>query len=175
MQRFTSAALMLALMSGSAAQAANDVGLTQHDGPRAFGSRGGVGAMASVTIRLGDEKIVRASDKVTFGFAAGPTITIPTRNSVAAEKRGVAGLAAFSFKPGYASTLSLGGQPVLRSYTRLGAAEAGPKEDGTTKQQKKQSTGDKVAWMAAVAGGVMVVLVGVAAIVLMTDCYECGD
>lgn len=175
MQHYTSAVLILALISGSSAHAASDTGLTLHDEPSALGPRGGVGAQVSVTIRLGDKRNARASDKVTFGLAAGPMLSIPTRNAESGSKRRVAGLATFSLKPGYSSTLSLGGQPVLQNYTQLGAAEAETKEGGTAKQKKKQSTGDKIAWTAAVAGGVMVVLIGAAAIALSNYCYECGD
>lgn len=175
MQRITSAILITALTGSSVAHAASDMGLTLHEGPRASASHGGMGAQASVTVRLGDRRIVRGSEKVTLGIAAGPMLAIPSRNAVSAQKSGVAGLAALSIKPGYSASLSIAGQPALQTYTRLGAADAEAQPDGTTKQKKKQSAGDKIAWVAAVAGGVMVVLIGVAAIALSTYCYECGD
>ena len=175
MQRFSSAIAILALIGSSTAQAATDMGLTLHQGARTSASHSGVGAQASVTVRLGDRRVVRDSEKVMLGVAAGPMLAIPARQSIAGGRRAVAGLASISMKPGYSSTFSFAGQPVLQSYTRLGAAEDGAQSDGAPKQKKKQGTGDKIAWVAAVAGGVMVVLVGVAAIALMTECYECGD
>lgn len=164
MTRTASALAILALIGSSTAQAAQDMGLTLHNGPRASAPRGGVGAQASVTIRLGDRRTVRESEKVMLGIAAGPMLAIPSRNSAAGERRAIAGLASFTLKPGYSSTVSVASQPVLRSYTLLGAAEADQQEGGETKPKKKQRTGDKIAWVAAVAGGVMVLLIGAFAI-----------
>lgn len=164
MRRIVSAFTLAALLGPVPVQAATDLGLTLHDGPAAHSRSGGVGAQAGVTIRLGDRRTVPAADKVTLGLQAGPVITLRDRTAINGQRQIVGNVLGYTIKPGYSSTLSFGGKPVVRDFTRLGAAE----EEGS-KEKKKQGTGDKIAWVAAAAGGVMVLLFGAALIAFSSN------
>jgi hypothetical protein len=167
MSRPVTALAILSLAIAPIAHAAEDMGLTLHNRANTSAAPRAVGAQASVTLRLGDRRTVRDAEKVTLAFAAGPILSVPAPNSIAREHRRVAALATFKIRPGYSTSLDLGGKRLATSYTRLGAAEG--EEEQQEKPKKKQSPGDKIAWVAAVAGGVMVLLVGAAAIALAAN------
>lgn len=157
----------IALASSMPLSAAPDTGLVLHD--TGIGQRGtGIGVSTGVTIKLGPDRIVKDSERVKLGIAAGPVFTLRSATARNGVVRGNPSLVGLEIRPGYASSINLAGQPLMTRYTLLGAAEKDEDDDS-------QGTGDKVAWVAAVAGGVMVLLVGAATIALMTECYECGD
>lgn len=163
MKAYVSAIVIAALLGSVPAHAATDMGLTLHDGPALRGRA--VGAQAGVTIKLGDRRVMRESEKVTLGIQAGPVLSVRDRSSINGGRRMVGNMLSLSLKPGYATSLSIAGHPLATEFTRLGAAEA----DEEGKPKKKQGTGDKIGWIAAVAGGVMVILIGVAVIGLATQ------
>lgn len=140
-----------ALTATTPLHATHNTGLVLHDtGP---GQRGlGVGVTAGIKIKLGPERVVKRSQRVTLGIAAGPVIVLPDAKSPNSLIRSEASLIGLEFKPGYSSSLNLSGRPILAKHTPLGAAERS-EDDG-------QDAGDKVAWVAAVAGVVAVVVIG---------------
>lgn len=163
MKAHVSAIVIAALLCSVPAHAATDMGLTLHNGLALRGRA--VGAQAGVTIKLGDRRVMRESEKVTLGIQAGPVFSVRDRSSVNGERRMVGNMLSLTLKPGYATSLSIGGQSLAAEYTSLGAAEA----DDEGKPKKKQGTGDKIAWVAAVAGGVMVILIGATVIAFATQ------
>jgi|GEM_PF-6672640 hypothetical protein len=143
------------LVLSPAAQAAPDTGLVLHN--TGIGQiQTGVGAMAGVKIKLGSEREVKKSEKVKLSLAAGPIMAVPDAKSLDGLRRGEASLIGFELNPGYSTSVNFAGKPVAVHYTKLGAAEKSEQED----DDGKQSTGDKAAWVALVAGGVMLALVG---------------
>lgn len=161
--------LALVSMIGTAPlHAAHDTGLVLHD--TGIGQRGtGVGIKAGVRITFGPKSVVEDSKRIKFGISAGPAFVLPDVSAPNGLRRGVSDFVGFEVSPGYSSQLNFAGTPLLVDYTELGAAEKDDDED-----DGKQSTGDKVAWVAAVAGGVMVVLIAGATIALAT-CDDCSE
>jgi hypothetical protein len=150
---------LIALLGSMPLQAATDAGLTLHN--MNVGQRGsGVGTAVNLKLKLGSERIVRGSERLKLGIAAGPTLTMPNASSHHGIMRRQPTLVGIEFQPGYAASLNFGGKPVMTSYTHLGATEN--EKDG--KDEGKQGTGDKVAWVALVGGGVMLALIGVYAL-----------
>ena len=157
----------IAIMSSVPLSAAHDTGLVLPD--TGIGQRGtGIGVSTGIIIKLGPDRVFKDSERVKLGIAAGPVFTMRSGTASNGIVRGNPSLIRLEIRPGYSSSLNLAGQPLMTRYTVLGAAE-------NDEDDNKQSTGDKVAWVAAVAGGVMVLLVGAATIALMTECYECED
>lgn len=143
------------LVLSSSAQAAQDTGLVLHN--TGIGQiQTGVGAMTSVKIKLGSEREVDRSEKVKLNLSAGPIMAVPDATSLDGVRRGEASLIGFELNPGYSTSVNFAGKPVAIHYTKLGAAE----NDQDEEDDGKQGTVDKVAWVALVAGGVMLALVG---------------
>jgi hypothetical protein len=168
MQRINLLIALFALLGSVPAQAANDIGLTLHQNSQGAANIGGVGAQASLRIRLGETRTSEASDKLVLALHAGPIVSVQDRRSGAATRQITTNLASLNFRPGYSFSANLVGKPVATHLTRLGAAE-GEGQDAE-KPSKKQSTGNKAAWVALVAGGVMLIVVGV----YVTTCLS-GD
>jgi hypothetical protein len=168
MHRINSLVALFALLGSVPAQAANDMGLTLHQNSQGAATKGGIGAQASLRIRLGETRTSKASDKLVLGLRAGPIISVQDRRSGAATHQITSDLASLNFRPGYSFSANLVGKPVATHLTRLGAAE--DEDQDAEKPRKKQSTGDKAAWVALVAGGVMLLVVGV----YVTTCLS-GD
>lgn len=160
MRNTISISAVVALLVAVPSQAATDMGLTLQNAPLSTSRSSGIGAQAAVTIRLGDRRTARASEKVTLGVQAGPVTLLQNRSTIGGQRRIMGNALSFSLKPSYATTLAIAGQPVATTLTRLGAAE----NEDDEKSEKKQGTGDKVAWVAVVAGGVMAGLVAAFAI-----------
>ena len=168
MKKFEHSLAVFAVLAATPLQAAPDTGLILHD--TGLGQRGtGLGASATVQIKLGTDRVVKKSERLKLGLSAGPAFVMPNASARNGLIRGNSSLVGFEFKPGYSTSFKLAGAPVMNSYTLLGAAEKNEAEDGD-----KQSTVDKVAWVAAVAGGVMVVLVG-GALIYLTNCDDCSE
>lgn len=161
--RFVEAVAASAILAASnPAHAAQDSGLSFGSGQSSLASRG-FGARASVTVRFGDRRTVRASEKMVLSIAAGPVLGLRGGQSSLREREHISPVFGLNIRPGHAASLNLAGQPLATRYTRLGAAE----------EDKKQDTGDKIAWVALVAGGVMVALVGY--VVIRCNGGACSD
>lgn len=142
-----------ALLASGPVHAATDTGLVLHD--TGIGLRGsGVGASAQIKINLDGKRTVRRADSIKLGISAGPITIIPNVRAAGGITRSAPSLVSFEFKPGYSSSINFAGQSVLVDNGPFHAADD---EGGGD----KQSTGDKVAWVAAVAGGVLVIVAGV--------------
>ena len=144
------------LVSGPV-HAATDTGLLLHD--TGIGPRGsGVGVSAHIRIKLGGDRTVRKADRVKLGLSAGPMTVIPNIRAAGGITRSAPSLASFEFKPGYSATFNLAGQSLLvdRAPSHAAADESEEERDA-----EEQSTGDKLAWIAAVAGGIGVIVTGV--------------
>lgn len=145
----------VALMGAMPLQAASDPGLMLHD--TGIGQRNtGVGATVGIRIQLGSDRVVQGSERLKLNIEAGPVIVSPDATAADGVRRGQASFVGFDLRPRYSTSLNFAGRPIATDYTRLGAAEK--EKDG--KDDDKQNTGDKIGWVAAVAGGVMVALVG---------------
>jgi hypothetical protein len=137
------------------------------DDPRALGGThlqirsAGIGAQASVRLKFGSDKVARSSERLEFGFAAGPVMRRRIGNGATTSH--IASTASFRLRPGYSATFAVGGQPIVRHYTRLGAAEA--KKDG--------GGPSTLGWIAIGTG----VALGIAYLALedALDCTENGD
>ena len=163
----TACALIAASMPAYAAQ---DLGLSVGSGRSSVASSG-FGAQASVVIKFGDKRTVPVSEKVAFGIAASPVVSLRDGRSPGRVRDHISPTLGLTLRPGYSTTLDMAGQPLLTEYTRMGAAEESKKSDESDQSdgKKKQDTGDKIAWVALVAGGVMVALIGAAAIAFATQ------
>ncbi len=111
----------------------------------------GVAIAATLRITLGPSDVVANDERVNLGLLAGPALSFHARDGVNRRDHRVAPLFSFDVRPGSGSRLRLGGQSLLST----GALHA---ED--TKEEDGQSTGEKIGSVAAVAGGVMVLVVG---------------
>ncbi|MEQ1549433.1 MAG: hypothetical protein ABL918_12430 [Chakrabartia sp.] len=145
------ALLVAALTVPNIAFAAQDAGLSHHNG-RDAGFQNGLGAQIGMTVKLGDPRAVKGSDKFALRMNAGPVLL---RNN---GQRSASNLISVNFSPAYRASLQLAGQDVMTYTTKLGAADD-EKNEGE-RAHKKQGIGSKAAWIALVAGGVMVALVG---------------
>jgi hypothetical protein len=144
-------AAIAALLGTVPISAAPYTGQVMHDtdiGQRATG----VGALVGIKIKLGSDRVVKESDRVQLDLSAGPVLVMPDQRVQGGIRRGQSSFVGLELRPGYSTSLNFGGRPLFVDYTRLGAAD---KHDG----DKDQGTGDKIAWVAAVAGVVMVGLV----------------
>ncbi len=161
------ALLIAALTVPNIAYAAQDAGLSHNNG-RDAGFQSGLGAQIGMTVKLGDPRAVKGSDKFALRMNAGPVLL---RNT---GQRSASNLISASFSPGYRASMQLAGQDVMTYTTKLGAADD-EKNDGE-QAHKKQGTGSKAAWIALVAGGVMVALVGAFVIHCKAGRYNnCSD
>lgn len=146
---------LLALASNGPLHAAQDTGLLLHD--TGIGQRGtAVGATVTMRIKLGPEHVVRKSGRVKMGLNAGPIVALPNTRTQIGIPRIEPSLVGFEWKPGYAANLNFAGNSIATIQTRRGAAE----NETEDSDEGKQSTGEKIGWIALVTGGVMVALLG---------------
>jgi|CXWL01.1.fsa_nt_gi hypothetical protein len=113
-----SAMTALALIGTATAQAAEDPGLRVYDSSGMAMHRS-VGGQASVTLRFGDNRVVRGEDRLRLKVSAGPVFVRADGNRFAS------GLFAASIAPSYKAELAFAGQPVVTHYTKLGLRESG--------------------------------------------------
>ncbi|MEK6636787.1 MAG: hypothetical protein AABY88_01760 [Pseudomonadota bacterium] len=159
----------LALVSGTTAQAAQDAGLRVQN-YHSSSLQSGIGAQLGMTLKLDSERVVRDSDRVQIGFAAGPVMMVPDAKT-GIVRRAVSNVAGFSLRPGYSATLTLAGQPVTARYTVLGADEQAKDEAG--KPEKKDRKGPStIGWIAIGVGAVVVITLTAGAIAL-ADAFDC--
>lgn len=150
MKRMAMIVAAAALSIVGPAQAANDAGLTLHDGPM-VGRSSASGAGLSLKARWDAVDRRNTSPLSAVELRAGPVLTLRDGSAIDGFRRGIVPVAALRFGRSDGIAFHLVGQE-LASDARSHANEDKPK--------KKQSTGDKIAWVAAVAGGVMLALVG---------------
>jgi hypothetical protein len=158
----------LALVSGTTAQAAQDAGLSIQN-YRSGSLRSGIGAQLGMTLKLDDKRAVRDSERVQIGFAAGPVMAVQD-SKTGAIRRGIGQMAGFSLRPGHSATLSLAGQPVVRHYTVLGAAEEAKDEE--SKPEKKNRKGPSTVGYIAIGVGVVLVVGIVASAIALNDLFD---
>jgi hypothetical protein len=157
MRKIISGSAILAMMSGSTASlAAEDMGMRYGPGLRQQERHGGLGAQASIRIRLGDERTVRESERLALGIAAGPVLDARDTRTVMGKRTTIAGLASFSFRPGHSATVKLIGQPVAAQYR-----DSGTRESTDQSRRQNMSTLGKV----GIGVGVVVVAVLVAGVI----------
>jgi hypothetical protein len=154
--RKTIAILAASLFSvHSPAVAATDSGLLLHD--TGIGQRGsGVGISAQISIKLGGKRSVNRAERLKIGIAAGPVTVVPNVKMAGGFVRTAPLLVGFDFKPGFSTSLNFSGQKILLSNRSISATEESDQHD-----DDKQSNGDKIGWIAAVAGGVGLIVLGV--------------
>lgn len=141
-----SAMTALALIGTGTAQAAEDPGLRAYDSSGMAMHRS-VGGQASVTLRFGDNQVVRGEDRLRLKVSAGPVFVRSDGNRFAS------GLFAASIAPSYKAELAFAGQPVATHYTELGLRESGARgPDG-----QRLGLSDGKSWLPWVLGlGVLV-------------------
>ena len=149
--RYLATAIVLANLIAAPLHAASDPGLSLHSQSARTTARS-IALQGNITLKLGRGNDVRPSDRLALGIAAGPMLSI-FDNRAGGVKRNVASVAGVIVRPGYSATFNFAGQPFLKSYTRLGAAEA-DRDGSSSDQPKRRSSGKKVATGAAIAGGV---------------------
>jgi hypothetical protein len=171
MRSLTFAFAALALVSGTTAQAAQDAGLRVQN-YRSGGVQSGVGAQLGMTLKLDSKRVVRDSDRVQIGFAAGPVMAVPDAKT-GIVRRGVGNLAGFSLRPGYSATLTLVGQPVATRYTVLGADEQA--KDEASKPEKKNRKGPSTVGYIAIGVGVVLVVGTVVSVIALNNAFDVTD
>jgi hypothetical protein len=164
MHKWTVAVATLALLSTTTAQAAHDAGLSMQN-YRSGSLQSGVGAQLGMTLKLDSKRVVRDSERVQIGVAAGPAMMVPDAKT-GIVRRGIGNMAGFSLRPGHSATLMLAGQPVATRYTVLGAAEEA--KDQESKPEKKNRKGPSTVGYIAIGVGVLLV-VGVIGAVALAD------
>jgi hypothetical protein len=112
-----SAMTALALIGTGTAQAAEDPGLRAYDSSGMAMHRS-VGGQASVTLRFGDNRVVRGEDRLRLKMSAGPVFVRADGNRFAS------GLVSASVSPSYKAELAFANRPVATHYTALGLKEA---------------------------------------------------
>jgi hypothetical protein len=164
---FTTVAL--ALVSGTTAHAAQDAGLSVQN-YRSGSLRSGIGAQLGVALKLDSKRVVRDSERVQIGFAAGPVMMAPDAKT-GNIRRGISSVAGFSLRPGYSATLMFARQPVATRYTVLGADEQA-KDDANKPEKKNRKGPSTVGWIAIGVGAVVVTTLAVGAIIF-ADALDC--
>jgi hypothetical protein len=147
-------ALLVASFVAVPAQAASDSGLMLHSQSARTSARS-FAVQGSVTLKLGGGDVVRSSERLTLGIAAGPMLSVVDTRAVGGVRRGVANVAGFTLKPGHSASLTLVGQTLVTRYR--------PRSIGYDLQPRKTAPGGerlngfgKTAAIVALAAGVVV-------------------
>ena len=127
MHRLKTFAAALALVAVPA-QAAEDPGLTLHEGPGTTRQLG-VAAQARLTIPLGR---TASADTAAprLSLRAGPSLTRTGPTVSLRDRTRVAPLAELALRPRHSTTLSFAGQPLAASYASPALREAAGPPDG---------------------------------------------
>jgi hypothetical protein len=153
-QKFAVALATVSLLISSAGQCATDAGLTVPGTLNQKTRSGGVGAQMGVRIKLGQDRVVRGVDRVEFGIAAGPVVSVRDGRALSGFRQGIAPLARFSLKPGYSRSTTLMGYSLFEAKSARGLAEdarAGERID------PKQKLGISTLGVVGIVAGVVVV------------------
>jgi hypothetical protein len=126
-----------AIITSTTAQAADDTGLRLHT-YRGAGTQSAMGARLGLSLKLDSQRVVRDSERLQIGFAAGPVLAVQDART-GAVRHGQSQLASFTLRPGYSASFMLAGRPIVTGYTQLGAADkqAGESNDDGDKPRKK--------------------------------------
>lgn len=117
----------------------------------------GLGAELRFTVPLGGDGSAPAGARLPrIEFNAGPTLLFGGDTVQPRSVQG--GLMNLRLTPGHSSQLRLAGQNVTTTYGPLAA------DDEREESKKGGGIGSDIAWVALVAGGVMVTLIGVYAL-----------
>jgi hypothetical protein len=153
-QKFATALATVSMLISSAAHSASDPGLTVPGALYQKAQSGGVGAQMGVRIKLGQDHVVRDVDRVEFGIAAGPVVSVRDARTLTGFRQGIAPLARFSLKPGYGSNTALMGQSLIETRTAYGLAED---ERAAQRIDPKQKQGISTLGVVGIVAGVAVV------------------
>lgn len=156
-------ATALALVCATTARAARDAGLSVQN-YRSSSLQSGVGAQLGLTLKLDSKRVVRDSERVQIGFAAGPVLMLPDAKT-GAVRRGISSLVGFSLRPGYSAKLTFAEQSVATRYTLLGAVE-NEKDEAQKPEKKKRKGPSTLGWIGIGLGAAAVGVVGYYAIAL---------
>lgn len=165
MRRFT-LTLALAGLTAAPLHAARDPGLTLHE-PLASGRQVGAGARLSLTIPLGQART--APRRAVLAFDAGPAVSRAGAPLRAAERHRVAPLTRLAIAPGYATTWSLAGQPLVQRRSPAALRDLG--DQASAGRANGMSTLGKV----GIAVGVVAVAAGVYLAILIDESNTRGD
>ena len=156
-------AAMMSMAVAAPAQAAQDAGLSLHNG-RDAGIRSSMGAQLGLALRLGDRLTVRGSDRLNLRMSAGPIV------SRSNGKHSTANLLSASLSPGYKAELAFGGQALATRYTEAGFAEA--RARGLEGRDRK---GVSTLGYIAIGVGVVATVVVIAGALVIADIGDCSD
>ena len=127
MHRLKTIAAALALVAVPA-HAAEDPGLTLHEGP-GNARQVGMAAQASLTIPLGGASSADTAVP-SLSLRAGPSLTRSGPTVSVRDRTRVAPLAELALRPRHSTTLSLAGRPLAASYASPALREAAGPPDG---------------------------------------------
>lgn len=128
MYRLTTFAAALALIAVPA-QAAQDPGLTLHEGP-GNARQVGIAAQARLTIPLGGGAASADTASPNLSLRAGPSLTRSGPTVSLRDRTRVAPLAELALRPRHSTTLSLAGKPLAASYASPALREAAGPPNG---------------------------------------------
>lgn len=152
---------LAAMLTPAVAQAAEDFRFGAEYGHRRSATQSGIGAQASVAIKLDDKRVLRDRDRVRISLAAGPAVSTQDRLVSTGRALGI------SINPGYSTTVTLAGTSVAHFKTKLGAAE-----DANEKAEKKDKKGPSTLGWVGIGVGTVVAVLGVATLVILNTCND---
>jgi len=150
MHRSITLAAALAVLAPTAAEAAQDPGLTLHE-THPGARRLGLGVQAAVSIPLGRGARAAAAERPTLSLRAGPSLTREGASVRVSERTRVAPLAELAVRPAHSTAWSLAGRPLAVSYATPALREAEATPDGP------HSNISTVGWVAIGVGAALVV------------------
>jgi hypothetical protein len=143
-----------AIITSTTAQAADDAGLRLHS-YRGAGTQSAMGAQLGLSLKLDSRRVVRDSERVRIGFAAGPVLAVQDARTGAVRYR-QSQLASFTLRPGYSASVTLAGQPIVTSYSVQGAAEKEKDDAAKPETTKDKRSGPSTALL--VVGGTLILV-----------------
>jgi hypothetical protein len=152
---------LAAMLTPAVAQAAEDFRFGGDTGHRRFVTQSGIGAQASVAIKLDNMRVVRDRDRVRISLSAGPALSTQERSVTTGRALGI------NINPGYTTTVTLAGTPVARFNAKLGAAE-----DANEKAENKGKKGPSTLGWVGIGVGTVVAVLGVATLVVLNTCND---
>lgn len=163
------ASLMVASPVSLSAQAITERGPGKFELSRSGGTQNGFGAELRLSVPLGGDSTAKPGSTLPrVELNAGPSMLFSDNvNGRAGGQlmRAQGGLVSLRLTPGHSTRLSIAGQNISSTYGPLAADEE--------REEEKGGLGSDIAWVALVAGGVMVVLIG--AVVLHCNAQEGGS
>lgn len=143
------------LVTTSTAHAAEDAGLRLQS-YRSAGTQSAMGAQLGLTLKLDSRRVVRDSERLQIGVAAGPVLAAQDART-GAVRHGQSQLVGFTLRPGYSTSVALAGRPIITGYTQLGAAEKNKDDSGKPEKTKGKRSGPSTTLL--IIGGAIIVTV----------------